>query len=215
MDAETRRGVRVGVRLAFAHHPLCRRFDGDVLHRRLPVCSGCALTWPLFFLSLPLAYLGLVRDVMSPWGCVLVGVAMGLPQLTTYVVRWPRPARRLIKAAGGVGLAFAVTGGLLLPWSMAAKAVAAGLVLLAFVGMQALRMRRVLKVCRACPWGMDWRRCPGFRPEGGWEDPPRGHQGPGRLFPKAKLQDLPRPSRVEDGRAGRSWSRRRDVRRKL
>jgi len=181
MDPGTRDGVRLGLRLAFAHHPLCDRFHEDVLHRRVPLCAGCALTWPLFYAVLMATLL--LRPAAGPWPLVAMGLVLGLPQCSTYRVRWSRPVRAAIKALGGAGLGLAVAGGLLLPWPWSWKVVAAALVLTAFGGMQLLRLRSVLATCKACPWAVDWGVCPGFRPEGGWTDPPAGHQGPGRLFP--------------------------------
>lgn len=136
------------------------------------------------------------RGDVAPWPVLAAGVVLGLPQFTTYRVRWTRPVRFAIKVLGGAGLGLAVAGGLLLPWPLWAKGVAAVLVLLAFAGMQALRLRSVLATCRACPWRRDWSACPGFQ-GGGWREPPPGHVPP-RVVWRARRPE--RPHHAESGK---------------
>lgn len=169
--------VRVALRLAVAHHPLCHYFHDDTFGRRWPVCRGCAVLWPLF---LPLSILlvaWLPRLPLSPGQAFAVGAVLGLPQVATAAIRF-RPAERVaVKAIGAVGLALLVAGLLWAPVPWSWKAAAAVAVLGGFTVLLAIRVRGILRTCRACPWAMDWEHCPGML---GWR-------------PQRQSTEMPRP----------------------
>ncbi len=148
----------VALRLAIRHHPLCDRFDGD---RFGPVCSGCAMFWPVFLIATPLAFVALRAGVDAP---LLFGMAvlMGFPQVLGMRRRLGRAARATIKALGGVAVALAIPAILFLPLPLWARIGLLITMWLAFIGLLWLRAVSILKTCDACSWKRDWGRCPGF-----------------------------------------------------
>ncbi|MFO1532460.1 MAG: hypothetical protein ABR562_01985 [Thermoplasmatota archaeon] len=150
--------------MAAQHHPLCDWFASDRfrLGSRFAVCSGCAMMLPGLFLGLVGAAL-LLRRGVGAWPLLATGLVLGAPQLVTYVVRLGRPARAAIKLLGGIGLGAVTAAWFLLPVSLAWRWGGAGAFSLVLVGMQMLRLRSILRTCKACPWAMDWENCPGFR----------------------------------------------------
>lgn len=161
MDPQTSRGVRAGIRLAFRHHPSCGWFAADVVGLGpVRICQGCLATWPLFVLSFFLA-LRLLPTSWA-WGACVLGLLAGVPQLVSYLWRAPRAWRVTTKLLGGSGLGLLIVGILLLPvatpWKFAAYAAMGP----AFLALQAVRLRSILRTCAACPWKRDWEHCPGF-----------------------------------------------------
>lgn len=152
----------VAWRLALAHHPLCHYFGDDTWGRRVRVCRGCATLWPLFLLQLPVAVLAVLYTGLGPFQAFGMGAVMGLPQIATAFVRF-RPLERVaVKAIGAQGLALLVAGTLLAPVAWPWKAAVAVAVLLGFGLLLAVRARNIVRVCKACPWQMDWEHCPGM-----------------------------------------------------
>lgn len=155
--------ARVAVRLLLQHHPLCGYFADDRLKvAGVAVCSGCLA-------AVPASMVGLVGGIAwilhgAPSVAVLAGgLVLGLPQLTTYLHRGRRPWRFAVKLLGGLGIGAVVASAPFLPWPRAwvlAGFVALGL---AFVALQAVRVRSILATCDACPYHRDWDACPGFR----------------------------------------------------
>lgn len=157
----------VALRLSLAHHPLCHHFSSD---RFGPVCSGCALFVPAFATTMPIAVAALLAGADST-AMFLAGAVLGLPQLAGMRLRWGRPARAAVKLLGGVGVATANVGLVMLPVPLPVKLALLALELAAFAGILALRMRSILATCHACPWRRDWEACPGFVP-GARREPP-------------------------------------------
>lgn len=161
MHPETKRGIFLGLRLALAHHPLCDLFRSDVFGRRRPLCQGCVLTWPLFLVTLPFAFLA------PSWGAppsmlVAAGLVGGVPQVATVLWRGPRAFRVAAKVVGGPALASLLSGLFWLPVLWQAKAAALVFLFLGTTLLLALRMRSILRTCHACPWQRDWAHCPGL-----------------------------------------------------
>lgn len=154
----------MALRLLGAHHPTCHLFAGDVYHLGgVPICRGCAATLPAFVLTLLPAVL-LVPETHAV-AVLLAATALAIPQLSTYVIRWPGAARIAAKTIGGVGAGLVVAAYWLWDATLGPKAVVGvGLVAAGSLG-QGLRLRTIVRTCRACPWNMDWEHCPGFRPD--------------------------------------------------
>ncbi|MHB8633682.1 MAG: hypothetical protein ACYDBQ_06935 [Thermoplasmatota archaeon] len=151
------------LRLALAHHPLCAWFADDVVTLAgLRVCSGCLAAWPAFALSIPLAWHFVALKAVTPLMGVAVGAVLGVPQLASYVWRGSRSQRAVTKAAGGAGLALLAVGAAALRLPLAVDGVLLAALAAAFVALQALRARSLLRTCGRCPWARDWERCPGF-----------------------------------------------------
>lgn len=156
-------GIRLALRLATAHHPLCSWFHSDRYHAfGLSFCRGCSATVPMFALGIAVFFLVLHFHGLDPFLVGGIGLALGIPHGTTYLHRFPAGYRAIAKLTGGLGL------GLLLPAVFFAPvplvyqiAFLAGLGV-AFLLLQGLRMKRMLAVCDRCPWKRDWNRCPGF-----------------------------------------------------
>lgn len=164
MDATWRASGQAALALALQHHPLCGNFRADRFRLgRAAVCSGCAMALPGVLAGLALGTWMVLGLWWGPWPILAAGFTLGAPQALTYVWRFGRPVRAAVKALGGLGLGLAVAAWLFLdaPWS--ARITGAILLTLAFVALQAVRMRSILRTCRACPWRMDWDNCPGFR----------------------------------------------------
>ncbi|MGB0653413.1 MAG: hypothetical protein ACPGQL_09455 [Thermoplasmatota archaeon] len=162
MATAVRTGIWWGVRLALAHHPLCGAFPHDVL-RRVPVCSGCAFTWPAFFLTVPVAAWALRAGAPATW-LFAVGLLLGAGHGLSYLVRMGVAARRAAKGVGGAGLAGFLVGGLALPVPLAWRVAGVVALLAAFVLLQVVRLLQIRRRCHACPYQADWGRCPGFDP---------------------------------------------------
>ncbi len=146
------------IRLALRHHPLCDRFDAD---RFGPICSGCAVFWPAFFVAGPAAA-SLWLQGTSAWVLLAVGVVVGLPQLPGLRWRFSRPTRAVIKGLGGLAVGAALFAVIVLPVSWWLRGGLLACMGLAFVAILAIRMRSILATCNACVWKRDWGRCPGF-----------------------------------------------------
>lgn len=159
-----RREASVAVRLLLEHHPLCSWFAGDrVQVGPLRVCSGCLAAVPAAALGFVVALRVIVLGV-PPLPLCAGALVLGLPQLTTYLHRGPRAWRFTAKALGGLGLGGVAMSALLLPVPVGWIAGGAAGLVLAFVGLQAARVRSILRTCDACPYARDWDRCPGFQP---------------------------------------------------
>jgi hypothetical protein len=161
MDPAWRAGIRVGLRLSLAHHPLCHVFEEDTVGRRVRVCSGCAAAAPAFLLG-AVAVALLLRMGAAPLALVAAGLVMGLPQLSSYLWRGGPLHRFAVKALGGLGWGLVVVAGLAAPAPLAAKVFGLALVAVAFAALQGWRALKIVATCRACPWKMDWDACPGF-----------------------------------------------------
>lgn len=159
--------LRLGLRLAAAHHPLCDRYREDRAGRW---CLGCAVAFPAFLVG-ALAGSALLLHGLGSMPTAAGALVLGLPQAASYVHRPSRLARAATKATGGAGLGLLVVSWAAAPYPWPWRV--AGFVLLGLAALagQALRMRSIVHRCRACPWRMDWDACPGFRPEGGWSEP--------------------------------------------
>lgn len=168
MDASTRRAIRTAGRIVLAHHPSCSTFSSDMVIRGR-VCAGCAWTWPIFLGAL--AVLVVLHPRIDAWALLAGGIALGTPQVATIFVKTSTMARRAAKALGGLGLACAVWGTYQLPVPAGAKLgiVLAGLA--AFGVLLGFRMARLMQVCRACPYRMDWENCAGMIGHGIAPDP--------------------------------------------
>ena len=155
-------GTAVG--LFLQHHPLCDWFRDDRFGKgRVRVCSGCAVAVPTMLLGIGTGGLLVIMLWWPALPLLAASLVGGLPQLLTYRRRMGRLARAAAKGVGGFGLGMASAAWLFLPAPWDLKAAGAAAVGLAFIGLQALRARSILRTCRACPWAMDWDRCPGFR----------------------------------------------------
>jgi hypothetical protein len=163
--SETRQGIDVGLRLALSHHPLCARFESDVAKLgSLQVCSGCLASWPAVPLGVA-AGVWVVVEGAPGWAVAASALALGLPQVMTYLHRGDRMFRALAKILGGFGLGAFVVG---LVTSGASATVVLAVIAafsVAFLGLQALRMKKILDTCDACPWRRQWAQCPGFNPQ--------------------------------------------------
>lgn len=159
------RPVRAGLLLAVAHHPVCTSFRHDVVRLGgLPVCAGCLATWPAFLLALPLAAQARL-DGAPALALLAVGFTLAVPQMTAYLRR-PGPGRSrggraVAKVLGGAGLGVALAAVLTSGWPLWAAAAAIGAGVLATAALQAVRFRRLLATCDACPYRRDWEACPG------------------------------------------------------
>lgn len=155
--------ARVAVRLLLQHHPLCKEFAADRIRvAGVAVCSGCLAAAPAALLGLALGVLLVVQGAPR-WALLGSALALGLPQLTTYLHRGGRAWRFAAKAIGGLGLGAALAVAPALP--VARPWLLGGAVLLAaaFAGLQAVRVRSILRTCDACPFRRDWATCPGFQ----------------------------------------------------
>lgn len=156
MPSETGRLVW---RLAWRHHPLCGYFRSDAFG---PVCSGCAMFWPAFWIATPPVLIALVGGA-SAWAMLMAGAVLGSGQLAGAVRRFSRPTRAAIKLLGGVAVAMALPAVAFLPLPWSSRGVLWGAMVAAFTGLMAIRARTILRTCDACPWQRDWAHCPGFR----------------------------------------------------
>lgn len=163
--AQWRASARVAVRLMLEHHPLCREFRADRFQatRAMAFCSGCALAVPGVLVGLVAGCVALLPGRVDAWPLLAAGFALGAPQGLTYLVRFSRPVRAAIKALGGSGMGLVAASWLFLPAPWSWRLVAACALAAVFGVLQAVRIRSILRTCRACPWAMDWDRCPGFR----------------------------------------------------
>lgn len=167
--------VQAGLRLAFAHHPLCGTFRHDVVRvAGLHLCAGCAILLPSFLLSSLVAVL-LLHAGVAAVPLAAAASLLALPQAVTYLRRWPRAMRVAAKLVGGLGL------GLFLVAAFAALALPSFLLLMAIIGVaavvgQGVRMHAIWQTCKACPYRADWETCPGFVPRTPfeWPLPPPG-----------------------------------------
>jgi hypothetical protein len=173
---QARDAVRIGLHLGLAHHPLCSEFRSDVVRvGRVHLCSGCLVAWPSFLLSLPFAILWRL-DGAPAWPLLAVGLALGAPQLASYLRRGSRAERATAKALGGSGLALVFTGLLGLGWPGFWLVGALSVGGVASLALQAVRLRAMLATCDACPFRRQWESCPGFNAGTGAPSP--GVDGP-------------------------------------
>jgi len=158
------RHVRAAIRLALEHHPLCRHFADD---RRqfwplsVHACAGCLAAVPAMVAGVVIAFAGSLAGAY-PLAVLAASLVLGVPQLSSYVWRGGRAWRSAVKALGGLGIGGVFVGWLLAPVPWTWKWIGAGTLVLAFAGMQALRVRAILRTCDACVYRRDWDRCPGF-----------------------------------------------------
>lgn len=153
--------ARVAIRLLLEHHPLCSEFAGDrVRVGRMAVCSGCLAAAPAALVGLAAALVVILRGA-APLAVLVTGLVLGLPQATTYLHRGGRAWRAAVKALGGLGIGLLAGSALFLP--RAWVALGSVLLLAAFAGLQAVRVKAILRTCDACPYRRDWASCPGFQ----------------------------------------------------
>lgn len=159
-----REGIRLGLRLATAHHPLCTWFKDDRYHwGRIQVCRGCAAAIPTFVLGLIIAVAALLHEPAFALHVGGIGLLFGIPHGTTYLHRFPPAYRATAKLTGGLGLGLLITTLLLAPippWQRIFLLAGFGV---CFLVLQGVRMKKILATCDACPWRRDWARCPGFQ----------------------------------------------------
>ncbi len=156
-------GIRLALRLATAHHPLCSWFQSDRYHLfGASFCRGCTATIPLFALGI-IAFPFAIH--FFPAGVIplaALALALGIPHGTTYLHRFSPAYRATAKLLGGFGLGLLIPAILFVPVPLAYRILVLAGLGVAFLLLQAVRMKRMLAVCDACPWQRDWNRCPGF-----------------------------------------------------
>lgn len=162
-----REGIRLGLRLATAHHPLCSWFKDD-RYRVGPVrlCRGCTAAAPMFALGFFVALLSIFHEPTIVFHVGGFGLLLGIPHGTTYLHRFPSAYRAMAKLTGGFGLGLLITVLLLAPIPLWQQGVLLGGLGASFLVLQGLRMKKILATCDACPWRRDWARCPGFQTRG-------------------------------------------------
>lgn len=157
-------GVRLALRLATAHHPLCAWFQSDRYHLfGRSFCRGCTAAVPLFALGI-ITFITAIH--FFPAGVAplaVIGLSLGIPHGTTYLHRFAPAYRAGAKLLGGFGLGLLIPGILLAPVPLTYRIIVLAGLGVAFLLLQGLRMKRMLAICDACPWQRDWNRCPGFQ----------------------------------------------------
>lgn len=158
-----RQGIRLGLRLTTAHHPLCGWFQSDRYHvGKIQLCRGCVAAAPAFLLGFAIALFVFHHGLVYAFHVGLIGLLLGVPHGTTYLHRFPSAYRLFAKFAGGTGLGLLLAAVLVLPVPFWSRIVMLAGLAAAFLLLQGLRMRRILATCDACPWRRDWVNCPGF-----------------------------------------------------
>jgi len=169
--------VPITRKLLLAHHPLCGRFQEDLLEvggRRL--CLGCFLSYPI---ALVIVGLWLWQGLPGEWyHHLLVGFLLGAGQFAS-LVGWTerKGVKMVVKVALGFGFGLATVGvwGVPVVWWIR---------LLIFLNLSwtasmlaYFRTRNIERVCLECVWRGDWDHCPGVEPPYGWREPEAGMEG--------------------------------------
>ena len=144
----------------WAHHPLCERFERDVLKPgKLHLCRSCTALWLGVLVGIVAVLAAGLGSIAHGWLLALVGPAVA-------VASWPRIHHHLPRA--GKDLARFATG--LLPPAAIALALGSPLVggavialgVSAYFGFARLRSRERSRRCDGCPEALAGGICSGY-----------------------------------------------------
>jgi hypothetical protein len=145
----------------FAHKPLCRRFEQDVIRiGRLRFCRSCAALAGGIFCG-GAAWAGGLLTGPALWVSAGLGLGLVTASLATSFERWPRPLRSLHRFATGCLPALALACGF-------EAGTATGMVALAWTLTLYLRLRQRhrrtrAEQCAGCPELKRAGLCSGYR----------------------------------------------------
>ncbi|MBN1390682.1 MAG: hypothetical protein JXA22_08590 [Candidatus Thermoplasmatota archaeon] len=147
-----------------SHHPLCRYYDGDVLHvGKWRVCWGCIVTYPTMLCAIAaIVVLGLHHE-LSWWQFMLSGLVLGSFELISLWRKGRGLRHRTIKFFLGLGLASMTIGVFSIPVHLVFRMLIFIQLYIVAGMLGSFRIVKMEKKCRRCPWKGNWFRCPGFR----------------------------------------------------